>query len=173
MQSIRKSLIALIGLLILVFGIASITPLVGSVQKGNPLTKDSRRLYYLTNTRHAGSEALSACAESYHMASFWEIFHFSTLKYNTELGKTATDSGFGPPAALIGTGWVRTGLGDDTFVAAGFSNCNIWTSANPDDFGSTAHLFLGDVSGSAKVVEPWVVGVITCSSLVAVWCVQD
>src|SRR5262245_4012598 len=100
MFSVRKSLIAFIALLVLVFGIASITPRlsVGQNGNGNPHTRDPRRLYYLTQTTHNGSQALSACATGYHMASFWEIFHFTSLRYNTESGVTTLDSGFGPPA---------------------------------------------------------------------------
>ena len=74
MYSFKKSLIALVGLVALVGGLAALLPLIGRGQGGgnNPLTRDTRRLFYLTQTTHDGSQALTACASGYHMASLWE-----------------------------------------------------------------------------------------------------
>jgi hypothetical protein len=46
------------------------------------------------------------------MASMWEISDPSNLRYDTQLGVTTADSGFGPPAGtsfVAFFGWVRTG----------------------------------------------------------------
>ena len=110
MFSFKRSLIALVGLLVLVGGLAAVMPLVSRGQGGNPLTRDTRKSYYVTKTSHDGSEALTACAEGYHMASLWEIFDTSNLRYDTQLGATAQDSGLGPPSISgLSEGWIRTG----------------------------------------------------------------
>ena len=54
-----------------------------------------------------GSNATSACAAGYYMASLWEIYDTSNLECNTSLGSTLGDSGSGPPGL---NGWVRTGV---------------------------------------------------------------
>ena len=64
------------------------------------------RKFYLTQNTFTGSQALTACADRYHMASLWEIFEVSTLRYDSENGLTLDDSGSGPPVAA---GWARTG----------------------------------------------------------------
>ena len=40
------------------------------------------------------------------MASLGEIHDTSNLRYDTDLGLTLADSGFGPPIVF---GWIRTG----------------------------------------------------------------
>jgi hypothetical protein len=66
------------------------------------------RKFYLTKTEFTGSQPLTACAKKFHMASMWEIFDVSTLRYDTENGFTLDDSGSGPPTNFFG--WVRTGF---------------------------------------------------------------
>ena len=46
------------------------------------------RKFYLTQALHNGAQALSACAQGYHMASLWEIHDTSNLRYDTDLGLT-------------------------------------------------------------------------------------
>jgi hypothetical protein len=65
------------------------------------------RKFYLTQDKFNGSEALTACAEGYHMASLWDIFDISNLNYDTTLGLTYDDSGSAPPSD---NGWIRTGV---------------------------------------------------------------
>ncbi|HKR61391.1 MAG TPA: hypothetical protein VJS64_16880, partial [Pyrinomonadaceae bacterium] len=68
MFSFKRSLTALVGVFVLGFALAALMPLVISGQgKGQP--PFARRGFYLTQTTHNGSEALSACASGYHMAS--------------------------------------------------------------------------------------------------------
>jgi len=55
------------------------------------------RKFYLTRGVFSGADALKACAKGYHMASLWEIFDVSTLRYNDKLGATSDDSGSGRP----------------------------------------------------------------------------
>jgi hypothetical protein len=87
--------------------------------------KKQLRGYYLTTTLHNGAQATTACAAGFHMASLWEMFDTSNLKYETGLGFTRPDSGFGPPLSL---GWVRTGGNASFSTTPGFANCNAWTS---------------------------------------------
>ena len=63
---------------------------------------EKARKFYLTQTGFTGSQALTACANGYHMASLWEILDPSNLRYNTTLGFTTQDSGFGPPSIARG-----------------------------------------------------------------------
>ena len=58
------------------------------------------RQFYLSLVLVDGSDALSTCAEGYHMASLWEIADPSNLAYNTALGCTKPDSGQGPPSSV-------------------------------------------------------------------------
>src|SRR5262245_4784184 len=79
------------------------------------------RKFYLTQSIFTGSEALTACAKGYHMASLWEILYVSNLKYDTKLGLTLPDAGFGPP---IEFGWIRTGSdNDNSSNTPGIANC--------------------------------------------------
>jgi hypothetical protein len=122
MFSFKRSLIALVGLLVIVGTLATLMPLVSRGQGGNPFNRDTRRSFYITQTTHTGSQALTACAEGYHMASLWEIFDTSNLKYDTVLGLTQDDSGFGPPSQI--GGWIRTGRFASTVGPAGAPNCD-------------------------------------------------
>ena len=85
MFSFKKSLLGLVGLLVIVGALATLMPLVSRGQGGNPFDRDTRKSFYLTKTSHNGSQVLTACAEGYHMASLWEIFDTSNLRYDTAL----------------------------------------------------------------------------------------
>ncbi len=54
------------------------------------------------------------------------------LRYDTALGLTQDDSGFGPPSGSQVQGWIRTGHasygGDEFSHFAGQVNCLTWTS---------------------------------------------
>ena len=135
------------------------------------LANKGPRKFYLTKTdMHNGAQALSACAEGYHMASLWEIHDPSNLQYDTELGFTLDDSGFGPPADL---GWIRTGVTANGNSTPGLGNCRAWTSANPGDYGSTVRLYSTWAATSVTVVSPWVAEVRPCDQEAFGWCVQD
>ena len=171
MFSFKRSLTALVGLLVIVGALATLMPLVSRGQGGNPLTRDPRRLFYLTQNSHNGSEALSACGEGYHMASLWEIFDPSNLKYDTALGLTTADSGLGPPNTA---GWIRTGnVTPETGNVAGTGNCNAWMSADEDDFGTEVRLPVFWNFTGATDITPWDAAVIRCNAHIHVWCVQD
>lgn len=168
----RSRLIALVGLLVLVGALGALLPLVsrGQGQDGNPLTRDPRKLYYLTQTTHNGNQALTACAAGYHMASLWEIFDTSNLRYNTELGLTRADSGFGP---TFSDGWIRTGFTSSGTLQAGFGNCRTWTSASGSDGGTTVALPADWNSTNVTPISPWNAGAFQCNQPLNVWCVQD
>jgi len=175
MYSFRKSLLALVGLLALVAVFAALPPLVGKGQgqaeDKNPLRRDPRRSFYLTPDFYDGSQALTACAEGYHMASLWEIFDPSNLKYDTQLGLSNADSGSGPPS--FNNGWIRTGFTATGTSLAGQSNCEAWTSASSTDAGTTVALPHVWSLTNVTVVSPWIAEVRNCGSSFHVWCVQD
>jgi hypothetical protein len=162
--------------LLLLFGAAFQSPnsVPGQLQailaKLTDLADKGPRKFYLTKTEHNGAEALTACAQGYHMASLREIHDTTNLHYDTDLGFTLADSGFGPPNLL---GWIRTGSFANTAAGPGVANCNAWTSANAGDVGTVASPS-PDWGGLGTAVSPWTSGASICaSSLVRVWCVQD
>jgi hypothetical protein len=139
------------------------------------LANKGQRKFYLTKPfTHTGAQTLSACAAGYHMASLWEIHDPTNLRYDTELGFTESDSGFGPPTH---GGWIRTGGVANTVGGAGVGNCNAWTSANGADFGTIVFLandWATPLFGwPVTVVDPWVAQANTCDFPSRVWCVQD
>jgi hypothetical protein len=174
MFSFKKSLLGLVGLLIFVGGLAAVMPLVSRGQGNNPIVAQLQpRRFYLTQTTHNGSQALTACASGYHMASLWEIFDTSNLRYNTVLGVTQDDSGFGPPSGFLG--WMRTGRFASAVNSAGGANCDAWTSADAEDFGTAAGLnpdWTGDIN-PGKSIHPWIAFAVFCDITRPVWCVQD
>ena len=172
MFSFKRSLIALVGILAIVGTLATLMPLISLGQSGNPLTRDPRKSYYLTQTQHNGGHALSACAAGYHMASLWEIHDPSNLRYDTQLGLTQDDSGFGPPTGFGAVGWVRTGFAANSSATAGQTNCNAWTSTSLA-VGGTLVLLVSDWESTADNVSPWNATVSSCSSPRSVWCMQD
>jgi hypothetical protein len=129
------------------------------------------RRYYLTDAEeYDGSEAMTACAEGFHMASLWEIFHFSTLEYDSTLGFDRPNSAPGPPAGVWG--WIRTGgYTDPSSTEPGAADCDGWTS-NTIVSGSVVQLgALWDTASTG--VSPWLSGSPVCSNAFRVWCVED
>jgi hypothetical protein len=110
------------------------------------------RKFYLTTSFHTGAEALSACAPGYHMASMWEIHDPTQLRYNTELGFTAGDSGFGPPTYELG--WIRTGFFFAPASKSGEASCLAWTSASDAHYGTVVRLY-NEWNGTVPPVIPW------------------
>ncbi len=135
-------------------------------------TVDTRKLFYMTQTHHAGNEALNACAPGFHMASMWELTDISHLRYDTNRGFTTGDSGQGPPTG-IALGWVRTGFFSGASEnVPGQPSCNAWTSNTQGDFGTLA--ILDSVWGDpATDISPWIGEVRGCNLDWQVWCVQD
>ena len=105
------------------------------------------------------------------MASLWEIHDPSNLRYDTQLGLTKDDSGFGPPT--VTRGWIRTGNVATSLVIPGIGNCQAWTSADNSDIGTNVSLS-ARWDETATVVSPWVATPNTCgNNTIHVWCVQD
>jgi hypothetical protein len=177
MSSFRKSLVAVAGLTLLVAALAALLPLAGRGQ-GTRLTAApqppmcGQRKFYLTKTKHDGSEALTACAEGYHMASLWEIHDPSNLRYDTALGVTTPDSGSGPPNAVLSEGWIRTGRFHEG-PEAGQATCQEWTDGSSATRGTA--VFLAPIwdDESTTRIAPWHALAGTCSFPRGVWCVQD
>ena len=179
MYSFMKSLSALAGILVRFGAIAALTPLAGRGQGQTKQQQRGPRKFYLTQDGYDGSQALSACADGYHMASLWEILDPSNLRYDTSLGATVADSGSGPPN---GSGWIRTGFlasnginADGTVQLAGAANCQAWTSASREARGTTALLpVYGTIENDdMTIISPWVARTAICSARTKVWCVQD
>lgn len=170
MYSLRKAAFALVGLIILITAIAAVMPLVSRGQV-KPLKRDGNRAFYLTQTSHNGSQALTACADGYHMASFWEIRDTSNWRYETQLGFTRDDSGLGPPTGFAG--WIRTGSDANEVPTVGLGNCQVWTSATGTDFGTTVRPPAIWNSADVTVIVPWEAFTFPCDSTVRVWCAQD
>jgi len=170
MYDLKKSLVVFVGLCLLVLAFASLLPLRSKGQgNGANLTPYFPRKFYLTKTGHKGDTALSACESRYHMASLWEISDPSNVRYNTELGVTTADSGFGPPFA---GGWIRTGFGSDS-GDAGQANCQAWTTGDDTSRGTFVALPSMWNLPNMNRVSPWQAFTFTCNTELPVWCVQD
>ena len=128
------------------------------------------RNFYLTRTKHTGAQALTACAAGYHMASLWEIHEPAILRYDTDLGLTADDSGFGPPTGP--RGWIRTGVDSNGANVPGPGNCKAWTSADSSDPGTTVS-FPISWGSTAERISPLISLAVSCAAIEFVWCVQD
>jgi hypothetical protein len=131
------------------------------------------RKYYLTTTTHNGVQALTACAAGFHMAALAEIFDTTQLQYDTTLGMTAEDAGTGPPAGS-GQGWMRTGANGLTNDFAGLGNCDAWTSADLNHYGTLVN-FTSDwrIVAPATPISPWNAISVQCNGFRPVWCVED
>lgn len=153
--------------------------LTGSLLTQQPAKAENTKAlrgFYLTSTDHTGSQASTACAAGFHMASLWEIFDPSNLRYETALGLTLGDTGSGPPSGH--GGWIRTGfekLSQPTFPDAGTVSCNGWTSSDVMEHGSVVRLpnHWDLLAGTAIPVSPWGPQSIPCNQGVPVWCVED
>jgi hypothetical protein len=170
MSSFRKSLVTLAGLSLLA---AALTAPLSPADAAAEDKEKGPRKFYLTKSTHDGSQALSACAAGYHMASLWEIFAPSNLRYDTALGLTLPDSGSGPP---IDSGWIRTGglaSGGGPTSPGLLSNCLAWTSADPLHGGTIVGLISGWNFTDLTRANPWVAAEVRCGFGVRVWCVQD
>lgn len=148
-----------------------ITVILNQISVG---VKNSARRYYLTRREFLGDQPLTACAEGFHMASFFEILDPSNLAYDTSYGVTRADAGQGPPVLL--DGWLRTGFRNSGGnEAPGFTNCATWTTGSEAVLGSVAHLKQGAAGGDAliPVVNYWVPDSWPCNKSFPVWCVED
>ncbi|MCI0417022.1 hypothetical protein L0222_29995 [bacterium] len=133
----------------------------------------SGRKFYLTKDTFTGAQALTACASGYHMASLWEIFDPSNLRYNKILGLTNVDSGSGPPSAEVG--WIRTGFNfSDVSTLPGRANCAVWSSDSSLDNGTIVALQPDWQFPSDAPVNPWGSAAAPCNiTIFHVWCVQN
>ena len=124
MESLKRLIAIVIAAAMFQFTVSLVTE-----QPARADSKKGLRTFYLTKDFHDGSQALTACAPGFHMASLWEIFDPSNLRYDATLGFTRDDSGSGPPQGSFG--WIRTGTGATTSNFAGVGNCNAWQSNAP------------------------------------------
>lgn len=134
------------------------------------------RKFYLTNSSGSdGSQASSACASGFHMASLWEIFDPSNLVYDTSRGLIGGVFGteVGPPNFFIG--WIREGgasVGSEPNTTPGQRDCVGYTSNDSGQHGTVVGLS-SDFGSSAGGVDPWASDSKTCDTKLQVWCVQN
>jgi hypothetical protein len=138
-----------------------------------PSPAGMRRFYLTADPVPDATQAITACAPGYHMASLWEIVDPSHLRYDPDLGATAADSGQGPPVWVTTDyhGWVRTGNIASPLDITGLANCEAWTSSDAAEWGTTATLPLYWGVG-VEDVHVWDVGRWPCSADLRVWCVE-
>jgi hypothetical protein len=173
MFNFKNSFAAFAGVCLFVCSLAALlSPTRGQVNNpgGPPFAP---RTFYMTNTNHDGSQALFACTSGYHMASLWEIFDPSNLKYNRELGFTYADSGSGPPSDRFA--WIRTGGPIVPTAEVGKNNCKGWMSHDEDVYGTLIKLspIWAIDSPNMNTISPWEAFTSTCNSERQVWCLQD
>jgi hypothetical protein len=136
----------------------------------SPALSSGMRLFYLSTSDVDGNEPLTACADGYHFASFWEIADPSNLAYNYTLGQNQSDSGEGPPSGSIG--WVRTGYHSSDSSTEGTGNCEAWGSQSSSVYGSIAYLPSNWTAGWEDM-GVWAVTSRQCHLSHAVWCIED
>jgi hypothetical protein len=164
---IIAALVLVAGLSYFAFGMDSVS--ASSPQAINAGTTGLRQYYLSTGTVLVnGSEATTACETGYHMASLWEIYEPSNLEYNFDVGATAADSGFGPPASY---GWVRTGWGANSGLTPGTANCDAWMSQDVGHNGTVVKLESDWQHASG--IPNWYAVVDSCNEDYAVWCIED
>ncbi len=131
------------------------------------------RLYYLTEANFSTSQALTACAAGYHMASMWEIIDPSNLTYDytNPAAHTKADSGQGPPSLWYG--WVRTGGDSSGSGTAGTGNCNNWTSNSNAVSGVSVRLSRTWETPPNEIGGIWDATSFTCNFTGPVWCARD
>lgn len=180
MFSFKRSLIALVFISVLVGSIAILIPFVSRGQGNTPF--GPRRFYLTREQAYKGNQALTACASGFHMASMWEIVDPSNLKYDTTLGATTADSGFGPPTLvavsaelIFNRGWVRTGARSASLSAGdpGTRNCDAYTSDGATAVGTVAWLPVDWATTVLHPTAPFDAEVARCNTPQQVWCVQD
>jgi hypothetical protein len=160
--------------------ILDLQPAAGAWQTtGNPsLANMAQRKYFLTEAYMAPNLAPLACAlaGNYHMASLWEIYDPSQLRYDSDNPDAFTgldDQGEGPPANPARRGWIRTGgIGTDGLGSTP-ANCYAWTSTASNDYGVTVGLNVYWYETPTVPIHPWDVAERACNTTAQVWCVEN
>ena len=159
-------------------GLALVVMLAGGLMVGQPrataettvLPEPVNQDFYLSLATYQGDQVKLSCAPGYHVASLWEILDTSNLRYNTSLGKTAADSGAGPPTAPA-IGWVRTGYDTTTTGIIGNVNCEGWTRGDSEATGTWVRLPNVWTAGLEDLLG-WEVAQGLCSNHLSVWCIE-
>jgi hypothetical protein len=130
------------------------------------------RRFFLTSAGVTGADADAACPAGFHMANLFELQDVTALAYDPYVpgARAASDMGSGPVAGRHG--WVRTGGDGSDANIVGQANCNAWTTAAPESFGTSVQLNSVWTAGGVSI-SPWQARTWSCGGLVAVWCIQD
>ncbi|MBN1136734.1 MAG: hypothetical protein JXM73_09110 [Anaerolineae bacterium] len=168
-------LLASLGLALLLSASVPLLPSGGQALAGSMpdfVPARTGRHVYLTIGSYLPTNALTACASGYHMASLWEILDVSNLIYDYAHPSAATraDSGHGPPSAIAA--WVRTGYSSFTSSVAGTGNCSNWTSPNAAHYGTVAYLSHQWETVSSQA-DLWDLSTASCDLVARVWCAKD
>jgi hypothetical protein len=129
---------------------------------------DPRRAFYLTESEVMGGATLTACATGFRMATAWELYDPSNLRYASDsegAGDVHREGTFPGPSSGR-EGWIRVGYGESGILNDLRSGCSGWTSSDPSHFGT--HASLHPVSS-----PPFSFAVGNCDDERRVWCVQD
>ena len=141
--------------------------IVGLMLTSTNLMAGGEKSFYLSAEPIAGDKVLFQCEKKFHFASIWEIYNFSGLTYDTELGYTTESSGFGPPEGE--PGWVSAGNN------AGWASCENWTTtAEMGTFAMVAFWEIMDWGGdSMHPGDGWFIEHNPCAEPIRVWCVSN
>jgi len=141
--------------------------IVGLILISTNLIAKGDKSFYLSAEPVAGNEVIFQCDNKFHLASIWEIYSFSGLTYNTQLGYTTDSSGFGPPEGE--PGWVSAGNND------AWASCENWTTTA--GMGTFAIVTLAEImdwgGNSSHPGDGWFVEHHPCVEPIRVWCVSD
>jgi hypothetical protein len=171
----RSSSTRLIELILLVGLCCGLMSTTGGAQEKECC--DPRKQYYLSTDNVMGGEVGRVCRPGFHMASLWEIFDTSNLRYSQDLGLRILDQGAGPPAGIWGwvrTGWTTTAGSTEGSDKPGQAHCFLWSNSTDDYDGTRVRLSneWGKAYRSSKIA-PWEADAERCNSRQHVWCVED
>jgi hypothetical protein len=129
-----------------------------------------KKFYLTLEADVSGAEADTACANGFHLASLWEIFDFSQLKYDAKRGYTIATAGSGPPTSELG--WVHTAGPSNAIGGSGTANCANYSSFMAMQFGTAVEL-TNDWDAAPTPISPWVASNSSCVASFRAWCKQD
>ena len=130
------------------------------------------RHFYLSTANYNPTQAPTACALGYHLASLWELYDVSNLTYDYDhpAAYVKVDSGYGPPSNWYG--WVRTGYDSSGDSTTGTGNCLNWSSNSNSYYGVSVRLSRTWETAPGDI-GPWDATSFTCNTVGPVWCVGD
>ena len=171
MFSFKRSLIALVGLLVIVGALATLMPLISRGQGGNPLTKrPAEVLLPDANSTTMAARRFRPAPRDTTWPRCGKSLTPRTCGTTRIVGLTQADSGFGPPTNT--SGWIRTGAVATRSSSPGSGNCKLgrapaaWMKGLLLPFSQ-----LGLCRRESS--QPVEASTSSCNSHIQVWCMQD